>query len=65
MDTSILTSAWRHRREEHRCKAISPCPYTGEILLERRRFSNVNLIDEQFDPERPSSQFAAEEEEHS
>ena len=50
MCTAWLTSAWRHRREDHRCEEISPCPYRGQILLERRRFSNVNQIDEDFDP---------------
>ena len=48
--TAILNTAWRHRREDHRCEEISPCPYRGQILLERRRFSNVNQIDEEFDP---------------
>ena len=46
----MLNSAWRHRREDHRCEEISPCPYRGQILLEKRRFSNVNQIDEEFDP---------------
>ena len=53
MYTDRLNSAWRHRREDHRCEEISSCPYRSEILLERRRFSNVNQIDEEFDPERP------------
>ena len=30
---------------------ISPCPYRGETLLEKRRFSNVNQIDKAFDPD--------------
>ena len=60
MFTAILTSAWRHRREDHRCEEISPCPYRGQILLERRRFSNLNLIDEEFDPDRPSRPALAE-----
>ena len=46
----MLKSAWRHRREDHSCEEISPCPYRGETLLEKRRFSNVNQIDEEFDP---------------
>ena len=48
----MLKSAWRHRREDHSCEEISPCPYRGEILLEKRRFSNVNQIDQEFDPDR-------------
>ena len=50
LNTADLNSAWRHRREDHRCEEISPCPYRGQILLERRRFSNVNQIDKEFDP---------------
>ena len=49
----MLKSAWRHRREDHSCEEISPCPYRGETLLEKRRFSNVNQIDEKFDPDTP------------
>ena len=66
-----LKSAWRHRRENHSCEEISPCPYIGKILLEKRRFSDVNQIDEEFDPDRPRRQIqdentgAAEEEKHS
>ena len=51
MDTADLKSAWRHRREDHSCEEISPCPNRGQILLEKRRFSNVNQIDEEFDPD--------------
>ena len=67
----MLKSAWRHRREDHSCKEISPCPYRDEILLEKRRFSNVNQIDEEYDPDRPRRRVldentaVAEEEEHS
>ena len=66
-----ITLAWRHSRENHRCEEISPCPYRGEILLERRRFSNVNQIDEEFDPDTHTpfpaleSKAAAEEGKHS
>ena len=59
----MLNSAWRHRREDHRCEEISPCPYRGQILLERRRFSNVNQIDEDFDPDRPRRQDDEDEDE--
>jgi len=45
-DTTKLNSAWRHR---------------GEILLEKRKFPNVNQIDEDYNAEAPAP--ACEEEE--
>ena len=45
----MLKSAWRHRRKDHSCTEISPCPYRGEILLEKRQFSNVNQIEDSQD----------------
>ena len=45
-----LNSAWRHRREDYRCTAISDCPYRGQILLEKIKFMNVNQTDEEYDP---------------
>ena len=40
----------RHRKEDHRCKKISDCPYKGKNILEKRRLSNVNQIDDKYDP---------------
>lgn len=50
---SFLNSALRHRREDLSCEEIPNCPYRGKVLLEKRRFTDVNKIDEEYDPDGP------------
>ena len=48
-DTARLNLALEHSRVDHRCEAISNCPYKGEIL-QKKTFSNVNQVDEEYYP---------------
>ena len=48
METKILKSAIRHSSLNQKCDRVTPCPHTGKVILEKRKFSQMNQIDEDF-----------------